>query len=42
MISLKVNGKEYTVDVPPEMPILWVLRDFIGLTGAKYGCGLGV
>jgi len=42
MISLKVNGKEYTVDVPPEMPILWVLRDFIGLTGAKFGCGLGV
>ncbi len=42
MIVLNVNGKEYTVDVPTEMPILWVLRDFVGLTGAKYGCGLGV
>ena len=42
MIVLNVNGKEYSADVPPEMPVLWVLRDFIGLTGAKYGCGLGV
>ncbi|MGI9530927.1 (2Fe-2S)-binding protein [Lutimonas sp.] len=42
MIHLNINGKIHEVDVPPEMPILWVLRDFIGLTGAKFGCGLGV
>lgn len=42
MIRLHINGKEHEVDVPSEMPILWVLRDFIGLTGAKFGCGLGV
>ncbi len=42
MIHLIINGKQHEVDVPSEMPILWVLRDFIGLTGAKFGCGLGV
>ena len=40
MISLTVNGKPYTVDVAPEMPLLWVIRDVIGLTGTKFGCGL--
>jgi isoquinoline 1-oxidoreductase alpha subunit len=40
-ISLTVNGKSYDVDVPSEMPLLWVLRDVIGLTGTKYGCGIG-
>ena len=40
MISLTVNGKPYNVDVAPEMPLLWVIRDVIGLTGTKFGCGL--
>jgi isoquinoline 1-oxidoreductase subunit alpha len=40
MISLNVNQKTYQVDVSPDMPLLWVLRDFIGLTGTKYGCGV--
>ena len=39
MISLKVNGKEYNVDVEPSTPILWVLRDTLELTGTKFGCG---
>jgi isoquinoline 1-oxidoreductase subunit alpha len=38
-IELKINGTSYTVDVPPDMPLLWVLRDVLGLTGSKYGCG---
>ena len=38
--TLNVNGKAETVDVEPETPLLWVLRDNIGLTGTKYGCGL--
>lgn len=40
MISLNVNQKTYEVDVDPAMPLLWVLRDVIGLTGTKYGCGV--
>ncbi|MFC0773142.1 (2Fe-2S)-binding protein [Terrimonas alba] len=40
MISLNVNQKTYQVDVSPDMPLLWALRDFIGLTGTKYGCGV--
>jgi isoquinoline 1-oxidoreductase alpha subunit len=40
MISLTVNGKPYNVDVPADMPLLWVIRDTIGLTGTKFGCGL--
>ncbi|WP_433928515.1 (2Fe-2S)-binding protein [Sorangium cellulosum] len=39
MIILKVNGAEQKLDVDPEMPLLWVLRDVLGLTGTKYGCG---
>ena len=39
-ISLTVNGKSTTVDVPPEMPLLWVLRDVLNLKGTKYGCGI--
>jgi isoquinoline 1-oxidoreductase alpha subunit len=39
-LSLIVNGQGYDVDVPPEMPLLWVIRDVIGLTGTKYGCGI--
>jgi aerobic-type carbon monoxide dehydrogenase small subunit (CoxS/CutS family) len=40
MISLQINGRKNSVDVEPEMPLLWVLRDEIGLTGTKYGCGV--
>jgi len=40
MISLTVNGKAYRVDVAPDTPLLWVLRDALGLTGTKYGCGI--
>jgi aerobic-type carbon monoxide dehydrogenase small subunit (CoxS/CutS family) len=39
-ITLVVNGKEETVDVVPETPLLWVLRDTLALTGTKFGCGL--
>jgi isoquinoline 1-oxidoreductase alpha subunit len=41
-IALKVNGKSRTVDVPPDTPLLWVLRDVLELRGAKYGCGIGL
>lgn len=40
MIQLTINQKNYSLDVPPEMPLLWALRDVIGLTGTKYGCGM--
>jgi isoquinoline 1-oxidoreductase subunit alpha len=39
MIRLVVNGKETHVDVPPDTPLLWVVRDMLGLTGTKFGCG---
>ena len=39
-ISVNVNGKSHDVDVEPDTPLLWVLRDTIGLTGTKYGCGI--
>ena len=39
MADLNVNGKTHQVDVDPDTPLLWVLRDTIGLTGTKYGCG---
>ncbi len=39
-IALKVNGQQHSVDVPPETPLLWVVRDVIGLHGTKYGCGI--
>ena len=42
MAKLNVNGKQYDVDVDPETPLLWVLREQIGLTGTKYGCGIAV
>lgn len=41
MVSLNVNGKVHEVDVPPDASLLWVLRDHLGLTGAKYSCGIG-
>jgi len=40
MQELTINGKTQRVDVPPDMPVLWVLRDVIGLTGTKFGCGI--
>src|SRR5579884_184695 len=40
MIALSVNGRTYTVDVEDDTPLLWVIRDTIGLTGTKYGCGI--
>ncbi|HCK81090.1 MAG TPA: hypothetical protein DIC59_06455, partial [Candidatus Competibacteraceae bacterium] len=39
MMTLIVNGQRHEVDVAPDTPLLWVLRDALGLTGAKYGCG---
>jgi aerobic-type carbon monoxide dehydrogenase small subunit (CoxS/CutS family) len=40
MIPIIVNGKKHTVDVGPDTPLLWVLRDTLGMTGTKYGCGI--
>ena len=40
MAKLQVNGKSYSLDIEPEMPLLWALRNEIGLTGTKYGCGI--
>ncbi|MBI5664224.1 MAG: (2Fe-2S)-binding protein [Nitrospirae bacterium] len=40
MISLDVNGKKYDVDVSPDVPLLWVIREHLGLTGTKFGCGI--
>src|ERR1700691_4540187 len=42
MIQLKVNGAEQTFSGDPEMPLLWYLRDVLGLTGSKFGCGIGL
>ncbi|HET9512819.1 MAG TPA: (2Fe-2S)-binding protein [Gemmatimonadales bacterium] len=39
-LTLRVNGRSHQVDVPPDMPLLWAIRDVIGLTGTKYGCGV--
>jgi isoquinoline 1-oxidoreductase subunit alpha len=41
-IRLTVNGDQETVEVDPDMPLLWILRDVLGMTGTKYGCGVGV
>lgn len=41
MLQLKVNGRDVSVDVAPETPLLWVLRDSLHLTGTKFGCGIG-
>ena len=42
MLTLNINGAKHQVDVDPSTPLLWVLRDIIGLTGTKYGCGIEV
>jgi isoquinoline 1-oxidoreductase alpha subunit len=40
-VELHINGKAVQVDVDPAMPLLWLLRDVLALTGTKYGCGVG-
>jgi isoquinoline 1-oxidoreductase alpha subunit len=42
MISLNINGKAYQVDVAPDVPLLWVIRERLKLTGTKFGCGIGL
>jgi isoquinoline 1-oxidoreductase alpha subunit len=42
MISFKVNGVTKTVDASPETPLLWVVRDYLNMTGTKFGCGMGL
>ncbi len=42
MISLKVNGKNYQLEVAPDTPLLWVIRENLGLTGTKFGCGMSI
>jgi len=42
MINLKVNGKEHELDVTDDMPILWAIRDVVGMTGTKFGCGMAL
>jgi len=40
MANLKINGKTFTIDVEPDTPLLWAIRENVGLTGTKYGCGI--
>ena len=42
MINLIINGKEQALDVSEDVPLLWVLRDYLQMTGSKFGCGIGV
>ena len=42
MTRLNINGREHTVDVDPDTPLLWALRDTLGLTGTKFGCGIAL
>ena len=42
MIKLNVNGKDYALDVAPDTPLLWVIRENLGLTGTKFGCGISL
>ena len=42
MMTLRINGREHELDVPDDMPLLWVLRDVVGLTGTKFGCGVAL
>ena len=42
MITLQINGKQYQLEADPAMPLLWALRDLLGLTGTKYSCGISV
>lgn len=40
MVTLQINGQSHTIDAPDDMPLLWALRDIVGLTGTKFGCGI--
>ena len=42
MVSIVINGSTHDVDVDPEMPLLWVIRDILGMTGTKFGCGMAL
>jgi len=42
MVSLNINGRKYDVDIAPDIPLLWVIREHLKLTGTKYGCGIGM
>jgi isoquinoline 1-oxidoreductase alpha subunit len=42
MTTLQINGQQHELDVPDDMPLLWVLRDVVGLTGTKFGCGVAL
>ena len=42
MINLKINGRDVSLDIDPDTPLLWAIRDDIGLTGTKFGCGIGM
>jgi isoquinoline 1-oxidoreductase alpha subunit len=42
MKTLTINGRNVTVDAPPDMPLLWILRDVLNMTGTKFGCGMGL
>ncbi|MEA2953561.1 MAG: isoquinoline 1-oxidoreductase subunit alpha [Alphaproteobacteria bacterium] len=42
MVSFTLNNKPVSIDAPPETPLLWIIRDHVGLTGTKYGCGAGL
>ena len=42
MVTLQVNGKQHEIEADPAMPLLWVLRDLLGLTGTKYSCGISI
>ena len=42
MLTLNINRQAHQVDLPPDMPLLWALRDVIGLTGTKFGCGMAL
>src|SRR5262245_51547297 len=42
MVTLKINGESHTVDASPDMPLLWVLRDLLGMNGTKFGCGVAL
>src|ERR1700737_2161227 len=42
MLTLKINGKSHAIDASPDMPLLWVLRDLLGMNGTKFGCGVAL
>ena len=42
MITLKINGESHTIEVDPDTPLLWVIRDYVGLMGTKFGCGIAL